>query len=154
MNKTLLIVADLGLLRAYRETQNVADRQPHLELVAELKLERAHQKLSDQVTDQAGRFPRGGGAGNISGDLSAGESLTSEAEQNRRLIAQLAGKINALLADETVTRCSLAISGAIHQQLLDALDAKARTKIIQSLASNLTKTDPQALAGHFARAAA
>jgi hypothetical protein len=33
MNKTLLIVADVGLLRAYRETQNVADRQPHLELM-------------------------------------------------------------------------------------------------------------------------
>jgi len=31
MNKTLLIVADLGLLRVYRETQNVADLQPHLD---------------------------------------------------------------------------------------------------------------------------
>jgi hypothetical protein len=154
MNKTLLIVADLGLLRAYRETQNVADRQPHLELIEELKLESAHQKLSDRLSDQAGRFPRGGGAGNISGDLSAGESLNSEAEQNRRLIGQLAGRINALLADEDVTRCSLAVSGAIHEQLLEALDPKARAKIVQSLASNLTKTGPQALAGHFARAAA
>ncbi len=87
MNKTLLIVADLGLLRAYRETKNMVDRQPHLELIEELKLENAHQKLSDQVTDQAGRFPRGGGAANISGDLSAGGSLNSEAEQNRRLLA-------------------------------------------------------------------
>lgn len=154
MNKTLLIVADLGLLRAYRETQNVADRTPHLELIEELKLERAHQKLSDQVTDQAGRFPRGAGAGNISGDLSAGESLNSEFEQSRRLIGQLAGRINALLAKDNVTRCSLAVSGAIHKQLLEALDPKARAKIVQSLASNLTKTDPQALAGHFARAAA
>ena len=154
MNKTLLIVADLGLLRAYRETQNVADRTPHLELIEELKLERAHQKLSDQLSDQAGRFPRGGGAANISGDLSAGESLNSEFEQSRRLIGQLAGRINALLAKDNVTRCSLAVSGAIHKQLLEALDPKARAKIVQSLASNLTKTDPQALAGHFARAAA
>jgi hypothetical protein len=111
----------------------VRDRLPHLELIEVLKLERAHQKLSDQVTDQAGRFSRGSGAV-ISGDLSAGESL------------------NALLADDEVARCSLAISGAIHKQLLEALDAKARTKIVQSLASNLTKTDPQALTGHFARA--
>ncbi|MCC6823175.1 MAG: host attachment protein [Verrucomicrobia subdivision 3 bacterium] len=154
MNKTLIIVADLGLLRAYRETQNVADRQPHLELIEELKPESAHQKLSDQVTDQAGRFPRGSGGANISGDLSAGESLNSEAEQSRRLIGQLAGRINALLADNDVTRCSLAVSGAIHKQLLEVLDPKARAKIVQSLASNLTKTDPQALAGHFARAAA
>lgn len=151
MNNTLLIVADLGLLRAYRKTPNVADRQPHLELIEELKLESAHQKLSDQLTDQAGRFPRGGGAANISGDLSAGESLNSEAEQNRRLIGQLAGRINALLADDNVTRCSIAISGAIHNQLLEAIDPKARAKIGQVLASNLAKTDPSELQAHFER---
>lgn len=153
MNKALIIVADLGLLRAYRETQNGADRQPHLELIEELKLERAHQKLSDQLSDQAGRFPRGGGAANISGDLSAGESLNSEAEQSRRLISQLAGRINALLTADDVTRCSLAISGAIHKQLLEAIDPKARAKIGQVLASNLAKTDPNELLGHFAKAA-
>lgn len=153
MNKTLIIVADLGLLRAYRQTQNEADRQPHLELIEELQLASAHQKLSDQLTDQAGRFPRGGGAANISGDLSAGESLNSEAEQSHRLISQLAGQINTLLAEDDVTSCSIAISGAIHNQLLEALAPKARSKIVQSLASNLTKTDPQALAEHFARAA-
>jgi hypothetical protein len=147
--KTLLIVADLGLLRAYCETQDNADRQPHLELVEELKPESAHQKLSDQLTDQAGRFPRGGGAANISGDLSAGESLNAEAEQNHRLIRQLAGRINALLADDEVTRCSMAISGAIHNQLLDAIDPKARAKIGKVLASNLTKTDPTELHAHF-----
>ena len=151
MNKTLLIVADLGLLRAYRETRNVADRQPHLELIEELKLEGAHQKLSDQVTDQAGRFPRGGGGANIAGDLSAGESLNAEAEQNRQLISQLAGRINALLADNAVTSCSIAISGAIHKQLLEAIDPKARAKIGQVLASNLAKTNPNELQAHFVK---
>ena len=153
MNNTLLIVADLGLLRAFRETQNAADRQPHLELIEELELEGAHQKLSDQLTDKAGRFPRGRGAKNISGDLSGGESLHSENEQNRRLIAQLVERIDTLLADARVSGCSLAVSGAIHKQVLEALAPKTRAKIVQSLASNLTKTDPQELAGHFARAA-
>jgi len=152
MNKTLIIVADLGLLRAYQVTQNMADRQPHLELIEESKAESAHQKLSEQLTDQAGRFPRGSGAANIPGDLSAGESLNSEAEQSRRLISHLAGRINALLLENDVTRCSLAVSGAIRKQLLDVLDPKARAKIVQSLASNLTKTDPQSLAEYFTRA--
>jgi hypothetical protein len=149
MNKTLLIVADLGLLRAYRTTQNRANQQPHLELIEQLKPESAHQKLSDQLTDQAGRFPRGGGSANISGDLSAGESLNAEAEQNRRLISQMAGRINALLADDDVTRCSIAISGAIHNQLLKAINPKARAKVGQIVASNLTKTDPTELHAHF-----
>jgi hypothetical protein len=154
MTTKLIIVADLGLLRGYRETQNAADRQPHLELIEELKLESAHQKLSDQLTDQAGRFPRGGGAANISGDLSAGESLHSEAEQSRRLIRQLAGRINALLADDDVTTCALAASAPIHNQLLESLDPKARAKVSQVLAANLVKTDPSELLGHFEKAAA
>ena len=155
MKKTLIIVADLGQLRAYRENQKAADRKPHLELIEELKLETAHQKLSDQVSDQAGRFPRGGGGGaSISGDLSAGESLNSKAEQNRRLISQLAARINALLSEDDVAQCSLAASAPILKQLLEALTPQARTKIIQSLASNLTKTEPQALPEHFARATA
>lgn len=149
MNKTLLIVADLGLLRAYRKTQNSADRQPHLELIEEWKPESAHQKLSDQVTDQAGRFPQGGGAANISGNLSAGENLNSEAEQERRHISQLAGRINALLADGDVTRCSIAISAANHKQVLNAIEPKARAKIGKVLASNLTKTEPTELLAHF-----
>lgn len=153
MNKTLIIVADLGLLRAYRQIQDVGDRQPHLQRIEESKLETAHEKLSDRLSDQAGRFPRGGGAANVSGDLSAGESLHSENEQTRRLVRQLAERINALLADNEVTGCSLAVSGAIHNQLLEAIDPKARAKIVQSLGSNLTKTDPEALIGHFARAA-
>ena len=149
MNETLLIVADRGLLRAFRVTPNVADRKPHLELIEELMPESAHQKLSDQVSDQAGRFPRGGGATNISGDLSAGESLNSEAEQDRRLISQLAGRIDTLLADSEVAHCAIAISGAIHNQLLAAMNPKARSKIRQSVASNLAKTDPCELHSHF-----
>ena len=151
MNETLLIVADLGLLRAYREVENLADRQPHLELIEEFEPESAHRKLSDQVTDKAGRFPRGGGAAHTSGDLSAGENLHAEAEEERHLISNLAGRINALLSDKTVIRCSIAISGAIHNQLLEAIDPKVLAKIGKVLASNLAKTPPSELQAHFAK---
>lgn len=90
--QTLLILADLGLLRAFRETQNTDDLKPHLDLIEEFKSASAHEKLSDQVTDQAGRFPRGGGGANVAGDLSAGENLHAEAEQERQLIRKLAEK--------------------------------------------------------------
>jgi hypothetical protein len=149
MNTKLIIVADLGLLRAYRQTQKAKDRQPHLELITELKLAKAHEKLSDQVSDQAGRFPSGGGAAGISGDLSAGEQLHKGIEQDQRLIQKLAEKINELLANVKVTNCVLAASTPIHKQLLDALEPKARDKISQVLASNLAKKAPNELPGHF-----
>jgi len=152
MNQKLIIVADLGLLRAYREIQNPTDRKARLELIAELKPEAAHEKLSDQVSDQAGRFPRGGGA-IATGNLSAGEQLHQEAEQENRLVGQLADKIDSLLADDQVSRCALAASAPIHRQLLEALSPKARVKIGQVLSSNLAKTDPNELPDHFAKAA-
>jgi len=154
MKTKLIIVADLGLLRAYRKTQTATDRQPHLELIAELKPAEAHEKRSDQVTDQAGRFPRGSGCGGIPGDLSAGEQLQQETEQTHRLIQQLAEKIDALLADDEVTDCVLAASAPIHKQLVDALKPKARNKIRQILASNLAKTNPNDLLAHFENATA
>lgn len=149
----LTIVADRGLMRAYREVREFADHQPHLKLIEEVKPEAAHEKLSDQVSDQSGRFPRGSGAGSIPGDMSAGERLHLEAELDRRLIETLAGKINALLEDDEVSRCSLAASAPIYKQLLEALSPKARSKVHQFLASDLAKTDPAELPGHFERAA-
>ncbi len=149
----LIIVADLGLLRAYREVKRPQDREPHLELIEELTQEAPHEKLSDQVTDQAGRFPRGSGADITTGDLSAGERLTLDAEQSRRLISRLAETIDTLLADEAVTDCWLAVSAPIHKQLLDALNPKAREKISQVLPSNLAKTDPGELREHYAKGA-
>ena len=47
----LIIVADLGLLRVYREVKRPQDREPHLVLIEELTPEAAHEKRSDQVTD-------------------------------------------------------------------------------------------------------
>mgnify|MGYP005846577885 CR=1 FL=1 len=147
----IIIVADLGLLRAYREVKGPQDREPHLKLIEEIKPEAAHEKLSDQLTDEAGRFPRGSGADNVNmGDLSAGERLNLDAEQTRRLINRLSESINALLADDAVTDCSLAASAPIHKQLLEALTPEAREKISQVLPSNLAKTDLNELRQHFA----
>lgn len=151
MRTDLIITADLGLLRAYRIVQGVHDRQPRLELIDELRPESAHEKLSEQLTDQAGRFPKGGGPGNVPGDLSAGERHNLELEQKRRLIKLLAQKINALLGEERVTGCFMAASAPSHTELLDALDATARAKIEKILPLDLTKADPQELLDRFQR---
>jgi len=145
LKTNLVIVADLGLLRAYRVVQGVTDRQPHLELVEELKPENARQKLSEQVTDAAGRFSKGGGTYHVAGNLSVGERHNLELEQTRRLVSLLAGKINALLADDRVEGCWLAASSPIHLQLLDELTAAGRARIYETLALDLTKVPPAAL---------
>lgn len=135
LKTNLVLDTDLGLFRASPVVQGAADRQPHLELVEELKPERAHQKFSEQVTDEAGRFPKGGGVNHIAGDLSVGERHNLELEKTWRLIRLLAGKINALMADDRVEGCWLVASASIHLQLLGELTAAARPKIYNTLAS-------------------
>ena len=152
MKKKLIIVADLGMLRAYRVKSGASGRHAQLELVDEMDSKAAHEKRSDQVSDQAGRFPRGGGALRVSGNLSAGEQLNQEDEQDHRLIVRLANRINALLADDQVVSCACAASAPIHKQLFEALEPNARVKIGQVLASNLVKTAPNELLGHFEKA--
>jgi hypothetical protein len=143
------IVTDLGLLRAYREVSGAPNRPPHLALIDELRPDEAHERLSQQVSDQAGRFPRGAGDRNVAGDLSAGERHDLESEQHRRLLQQMAGRINQLLASDSVVACSLAASEPIHKQLLDALSHEARSKISKVVPANLVKLDPGDLRARF-----
>ena len=149
----LVSVADLGLLRAYREIKRLEDHHPHLELIKELEPEAAHEKFSDRVTDQAGRCPRGSGADMTAGDLSSGERLSLDAEETRRLIKRLAETIDTLLADDATRICWLAASAPIHKQLLEALNPVSRTKISRMLPSNIAHADPQDLLEYFSKAA-
>jgi hypothetical protein len=153
MKTKLIVVADLGLLRAYRVSKGRANRQPHLELVDELRPEVAHHRIADQLTDKPGRFAKGRGPADVQGDLSAGEQHDLVLEQRRRLIKLLAGKINALLADDSIEACSLAASAPIHLQLLDELSPTVRAKITTTLARDLTKTDPVKLPMRFMKKA-
>lgn len=147
----LIIVADLGLLRAYREVQGLTDRQPHLELVAEW----TPATDAEGPSESPGRFPRGSRAGgHVPGDLSAGERQHLEAELSRRHLGQLAERINTLVARTTVGTARLAASAPIHKQLVDALHPQVRAKIRSVLASNLTRTHPGELPEHFTRAKA
>lgn len=152
MKTKLIIVADLGLLRAYRVVHNQFSRTPHLELLEELQPEAAHTKWRDQLTDQAGRFPRGDGANHFTGSISAGERHDLREEQQRRIIGRLAGHINRLLADDDVAACSLAASAPIHRVLLQEVRESVRPKIQQVLASDLAKTEPRELLNHFQQA--
>jgi len=148
MRTNLIIVADLGLLRAYRVVKGANDLQPHLELVDELRPESAHQKIADQVTDQSGRFSKGQGPAGVPGDMPAGEQHDLELEQRRRLVNLLADKIASLLAEEGIS-CALAVSAPIHRQLLERLAPPVRARIEQTLALNLTKESPDALLERF-----
>jgi len=141
MKKTLLVVTDLGCFKAYRLENNHPKQTPRLELVEEFNNAEAHGKLVEKVTDLSGRFPRNTGVSNATGAMSDGERHNIELESRKRMVRQLAQRLNALARSKEVERCLLAASREINPQLLEELEPQVRAKIEKNLAADLTKLD-------------
>ena len=147
MKNTLVVVTDLACLKAYRVDANPQHSSPRLELVDEFHSVDAHERLVDKVSDQSGRFPRGGGNGG--GAMSAGERHNILLEQRKRLVRQLAGRLHALISRADIEHCLLAASREINHQLIEALPAASRVKIQKNLSADLTKVEKSELLRHF-----
>src|SRR5215469_8522955 len=105
MKNTLLVVADLGGFKAFKlENNNHVQRSPRLEFIEEFKNSNAHERLVDRVSDLAGRFPRGTGL-KAGGAMSDGERHNIQLEGRKRLVRQLAQRLNALARNQQIERC-------------------------------------------------
>jgi protein required for attachment to host cells len=149
MKNTLVVVTDLGCLKAYRLENNHPNRSLHLELVEEFNNAEAHGKLGDKVSDLSGRFPRRTGAQHTTGAMSDGERHNIELESRKRLVRQLAQRLNGLVGTNEIERCLLAASREINHQLLEELEPLVRAKIEKNIPVDLTKVDRAEILGHF-----
>ena len=147
--KRFVAVVDRGFLRVFRLTDSPNGRPPHLEPVDEWRPAEAHEKTSDKVTDDAGRFPSGHARNPAIGDLTIGERHGIELEETRRLVRRLAERVGAILEREDAERSYLAVSAPIHQQFLAALDSRSRRRISRVLARDLSRTPPGEILAHF-----
>lgn len=138
MKNTLIVVADLNELKAYRLNDATPHSSPRLELLEEFKTA-ANRKLVEEVTDSAGRFPRATVTRNVMGGMSQGERHNIQLEKRRRCTRQLAGQIDSLLQNSEIERCFVAASREINHALLQELNPRSRAKIERTLAADLTK---------------
>jgi hypothetical protein len=149
MNNTLLVVADLSGFKAFRlETPNHLNRTPRLQFLEEFANTEAHGRLVDKVSDLSGRFPRGTGT-KANGAMSDGERHNIELETRKRLVRQLAQRLNTLARNPEVDRCFLAASKEINHQLLEELDSQVRAKIQKNVPADLTKLERADILSHF-----
>jgi hypothetical protein len=149
MKNTLVVVMDLGCLKAYRLENNHHYSTPRLELVEEFNNADAHGKLGDKVSDLSGRFPRRTGPSNTAAAMSDGERHNIELEGRKRLVRELAQRLNGLLRNKEIECCLLAASREINHQLLDELEPQLRTKIEKNIPSDLTKVERAEILSHF-----
>ena len=149
MKNTLVVVTDLGCFKAFRLENHHPNQTPRLELVEEFNNADAHGKLVDKVTDLSGRFPRSAGAAHTTGAMSDGERHNIELESRKRLVRQLAQRLNALARSKDVERCLLAASREINHQLLEELEPQVRAKIEKNIPADLTKLERAEILRHF-----
>ncbi|PWU15216.1 MAG: hypothetical protein C5B50_15760 [Verrucomicrobia bacterium] len=147
-NGTLVVVADLGCMKAYRLTSDELSRNPRLEPIEEFTSAEAHGKLVDWVSDSSGRFPRGT-AGPNGAAMSDGERHNIELEKRKRLVRSLAQRVNALAKNKEFERCFLAASREIVHQLIEELEPQVRAKIAKNVPADLTKAGRLEIMKHF-----
>ncbi|MCU0771989.1 MAG: host attachment protein [Verrucomicrobia bacterium] len=147
MKNTLVVVADLGCLKAYRLDTTPVQHTPRLELLEEFSSNGGTPKPSEVNTDSSGRFPRGGA--HPAGGMSDGERHNLALEQRRRLVRKLAGRLSQLLHETGAEDCYLAASREIHNHLIEELEPALRARIVRSVHADLTRVDKAELLAHF-----
>jgi protein required for attachment to host cells len=143
---SLIIVTDRGSLKAYR-VDETPTRGPSLRLVQAFNTTDAHGKLLDKVTDQAGRFPIGNGAGMQHGASIAETKL--ENETDRRIYKQLADQIAKVVKSDGIEGWSFAAPAEFHSTIVDLLPNEVRNRIVEHVKSDLVKVEPTRLSAHF-----
>ena len=149
MTNKLLIVTDLGVLKAYK-VELTPRHTPRLVPVEDIVLEDARLRVIETVTDMAGRHS---GPTQKNWGAPLGDDHSLKLETKRRLIRQIAGHIQRIIQRTGSDSCWIAAHKEINYQILDELPKAIRARIEKNLALDLTKATQAELLEQFLRAA-
>lgn len=139
--KALIIVADLGRMKAYRITQD--DLQPgsapSFEDLADIDLVNQHSRVSDRFTYQAGR----------SRTNTMGERLNEEGQAEEQQLEVMAATISDVAAEAGEGMIYFAAPQIVLRPLVDALAEPVRERITRELPLNLVKASKLDLVKRF-----
>jgi protein required for attachment to host cells len=144
---SLVITADRGTLKAY-QVNETPTRGPSLKLIQAFDITDAHGKLTDKLTDLAGRFPVTESAGAHRGAASISESKL-ETETDRRINKELAEQIAKIVNGSGKEGWAFAAPSEIHGAIVDLLPDRVRNRIVEHVKSDLVKVEPAKLPNHF-----
>ena len=146
MDKTIIITVDLGHFKAYRITKELME-SPRVTLIESYDSIEGHGKLSDKLTDSAGRFGRGGRKNESVMD--SGERHSIELEKEKRLIKMIANNIDDLIAREKCEKWCLAAGEKINRQIIENLAPAVKAGLDKNITADLTKVAKSDISGHF-----
>ncbi|MGV3773469.1 MAG: host attachment protein [Verrucomicrobiales bacterium] len=149
MKQRLLIVTDLGTFKAFRVDDDGFSTNPRLEPVDAFETVAINQKLSEQLSDQAGQFRKSAVIFASINDQGNGERHGIVQENRRRSAKDIADAIAALLKDDEFESCYFAAPKEINNQLMSFLPPEAKAKIEKNLGLDLVNVDKAQLLKHF-----
>jgi len=159
--ESIIIVGDLGELKAYRVYEEVVidpkdeaqTSHKHnrgtliealrMELVSAVDFVDGRKKLTDEVTDKVGRNRAPHGAGE------SGEPHNLKLEIEQRLLKEIADTIMKIVRDTNPKKWHLAFPSEQNKALLDRIDPDVSGKLGIDLSEDLTKERPEKLLARF-----
>jgi hypothetical protein len=165
-NGSILVIGDLGQLKAYRvvevsgtdrlESTQVSHIQNRgtqkestvLELVTNIDYLESHGKSAEHVSDQAGRFGESMGA-SMGEAHEMGEAHNTALERERRTLKAISEDIKAIIEKESPRSWYLAFPKDKHNKLGEMLSADIKKTLKKSVPSDLTKMKTGELLSHF-----
>ena len=125
---SLIILADLGHVKAYRISKDELDPTTSLafENLADINLKNLHSRVSDRVTDKAGRHGYGPGSKALA------ESGREQDEAESRQLKEIAGVIN-----DAASKDSGAIYFAAPKEIIKGLTASLNKKVAVRIRTKL-----------------
>lgn len=148
MKNKLVVVVDLGCLKAYKVEYDEVSTNPRFELIKNINTDEADGRMSDKLTDEAGRFH--GGQRGQNEIRASGERHNIDLEFERRAICQLAKTINQVVSKDAEGQpVYFAAIKEINHQVLDKLDSTVRARIEKVVSEDLTKIHSSKLLSHF-----
>jgi hypothetical protein len=142
----VIIAVDLGHFKAYRVTKKDLE-SPKIQLIESYDSIEGHGKLSDKVTDKAGREGMGGGKNGAAKGY--GEPHNMELEMEKKAVRLIARDINTIIKKEGAPKWYLAATKMINSQIIENLESDVKAKLDKNITSNLTKTDKTDIMKHF-----
>jgi Protein required for attachment to host cells len=141
----IIFVVDLGHFKAYEISETPTG--PKIALLESRDYIDAHGKLSDKVSDKAGRFRLGGGKEGAA--MGYGEPHNIELEEEKRLLKLIADNISDVLGREQCGEWHLAAPSEINGRILNNLVPELTSRIGKNISADLTKTKKSELLSHF-----
>ncbi|MDD5406626.1 MAG: host attachment protein [Sulfurovaceae bacterium] len=138
LENTIIIVADLGELKAYKVHENDGSisgefkNSFRLEMIADENFIEGRKKMSDLVSDSSGRLKH-----------------YALEEKDKRVLKDIVHAIEEIVADKKPKQIFLAFPEEYNHHLMKKLEDNIKDLITKNLIHDLVKTDKSELLSHF-----